>query len=112
MCLCFSVEHVYVRTSWRVWYRTWVRASALIFVFHGFLLTFSFWQWCHAKVVSNPAYSAFGTDAMPRLFVIIDPAYCRLLALMPMPRLFVVIDPAYCQLFGTDAMPRLFCVLW
>jgi hypothetical protein len=101
-----------VRTIWRVWFRTWVRASALIFVFHGFLLTFGFWQWCHAKVVSNPAYSAFGTDAMPRLFVIIDPAYCRLLALMPMPRLFVVIDPAYCQLFGTDAMPRLYCVLW
>ncbi len=87
------MEHVYVRTSWRVWYRTWVRASALIFVFYGFLLTFSFWQWCHAKAVSNPAYF-------------------QLLALMPMPRLFVIIDPAYCQLFGTDAMPRLFCVLY
>ncbi len=84
------MEHVYVRTIWRVWYRTWVRASALIFVFHGFLLTFSFWQWCHAKVVSNPAYSEFGTDAMPRLFVII----ARLLSA-----------------FGTDAMPRLFQIL-
>jgi hypothetical protein len=28
----FSVEHACVRARWIVWYRTWIRASALFFV--------------------------------------------------------------------------------
>ena len=54
------------------------------------------------------AFFFFGSGAMPRLFVITDPAYFQLLALMPCLGCFCDYRSCLLSAYGTDAMPKLF----